>query len=1400
MLDAAKIQVGELHTTNWATWKFKVLIALRGLRLLDVVEGKLMSPEKPTELVEKLDPVQQRKYEEDLQKYLSADSAALLLITTNLSQENCEKVLRYTTAREVWQELHRLYDGTSESKTYDLCMKFFSYSMQSGGEVSTHVSKLKNIWTELTRELKKEHLKENLPDLFLICKILDILPEEYFSFKSSWMMMSKEDRTVENLTTQLCNHERALSLSCKNEEKIEALVMRGNRVTKTNQKSKAKVIASTDKCHYCGVIGHRVKGCSKWITDGRPPKSKPTSKSREDPSTSVNNVELMIVNPNATADRDHWFVDNGATSHVTNRKDLYQTFEEFNTSHTVTTANGDTINAVGKGTVIVEADVKGRKVKNSLYDVWYVPSIQKNLFSVLSAQDKLDNSLFMSTTTECKLWQHGKVLIIGERQKEGGLFKLNVKSIRPKSPIEINYISQEDQLQLYHERLAHQSKAHVKKVMERELGIKLKLDREICEGCMYGKAHKLKFGTRERAKEPGELIHGDVCGPFINSLSKNKYFVLFKDDFSKFRYVYFLRAKSEVHNKLELMLAEVQTTGHKVRELLSDNGGEFDNENVRRILQKYGIKQRLTMPHTPNQNGCVERENRTVVEAMRTMMHTNDLPQSLWAELVDTAVYILNRTGPTTLDKSPYEIWYSKKPRIKHLRIIGSTCYAHIPKITRKKLDKKSVKGVLVGYDNDEGYRVWVREKSKIIRSRDVIFEEKTVKCCVDMKDVALKEETEQPTKPNNKIIIPGPIIELLNRDKVMKVTEENDTVIETENDIVIENDIELEESDPEDSEDEMYKDCSSENHTEQEVQTESNQEIESNVQEQEIEIESRGEIESNIEQGGMRLRDRSTLRKPARFDDFVMSMVAELNDEIVEPQTFKEAMESKEKKKWIIAMKEEMKSLNENETWKMVPLPKGRKAISCKWIYKIKRNPDGSVERYKARLVIKGYSQKKGVDYYETFSPVAKMSTIRTILSIAARDNMHLSQFDVSTAFLYGSIDEEIFMKPPEGYNDNTGLVCKLTRSLYGLKQAPRCWNNCIQGFLQNVGFKQSEADPCLFVRRREEKMIILALYVDDGLIACSDEEEAQRFLTELKERFKIKSKSANYYLGLEISREDDGTVKINQTAYTKKVLERFGMSECKPVGTPIIKDGKLEKGEDKDSKTEKFPYRQVVGALAYLMVGTRPDIAYAVGVASRKLDYPSSEDIIKVKRILRYLRGTLDWGLIYKRKSDAKLRCYSDSDHGGDLETGRSTSGMICTYAGGIISWKSNRQASVAISSTEAEVVAASETAREIIWLRRLFESIEHTKYKPVLYVDNESAIKLARNPPYEYHSRTKHIRIREFFIREAVTDGELDVAKVSSEFQLADMMTKPLYRPRLTMLCKRIGMLGREDTITG
>jgi hypothetical protein len=486
--------------------------------------------------------------------------------------------------------------------------------------------------------------------------------------------------------------------------------------------------------------------------------------------------------------------------------------------------------------------------------------------------------------------------------------------------------------------------------------------------------------------------------------------------------------------------------------------------------------------------------------------------------------------------------------------------------------------------------------------------------------------------------------------------------------------------------------------------------------------------------------------------------------------------------------MDSEIASLDENQTWSLVKLPAGRKAIQNKWVYKVKTNPDGSVDKYKARLVVKGFSQRKGVDYSQTFSPVAKSSTIRSVIAVAASEKMSLTQFDVSTAFLYGSLDEDIYMVQPEGYSDNSDRVCKLNRSLYGLKQAPRCWNNRFGSFLVSLGFKRSEADPCLFIRVRGQRKLLVAVYVDDGIVASTHKEDAVQFLRELEREFKITTKTASYFLGIEIDQRDDGSIKISQGAYTKRLLGRFGMADSKAVLTPIIKDGDVTNADVKDS--ESFPYRAAVGALMYLMVGTRPDIAYAVGVVSRTLETPTTSDVTKVKRIFRYLQGTRDCGITYRPNvNPGLLNCYSDADHGGDQETGRSTSGVACIYAGGALSWLSQRQASVAISTTEAEVVAASEAARECVWLKRLLTEIGGLQQVPLLHVDNSAAVKLAQNP--EVHRRTKHIRLRHFFVREQVTEGEIDILQISTECQIADILTKAVHKPRLVNLCSNLGL---------
>ena len=1324
-----KIDIGCLEgKVNWPTWKYKVTILLRSTPgVLDVVEGILKKPTHPGPDAKAEEII---CYETELQKFLKTDGMALLLLTTNMSEGTLQKVMRFSTSKEVWDELHRLFDGVTEDRSYDLCMQFFGYKKDSTHDIATHLSKMKNLWYELKSEMLKVE-KSELPDILLICKILDTLPEEYFSFKSSWILMSKKDRTVENLTSQLCAHERALtSKHGETMTSMEALEVKTSKKKETKVSSIGKNRDVNRKCNYCGQTGHRVKKCQKWISDGRPPKNSTNTDANMNMMLMSIDCDANHLNEGIQKDKDNWYIDNGATNHVTSRSDIFKTFEYFDNSQTVIAANGQSIPAIGKGTVHIRSRIKGELHDITLNDVWYVPSISKNLFSVLAAQDRLQNSSFESSREKCCLKVNGKIVLAGNRKKQGGLYKLCIEIV--KYSVEVNQLSKSDLLQLYHERMGHQNKRHIKKLIEKEFNIKTDLNSELCEGCIYGKAHRLKFGTRDRATKPGQLIHSDVCGPFLSSISRYRYFVLFKDDFTKYRYVYFMREKSEVHMKLKDMIAECKATGHCIQELLSDNGGEFDNEQVRKILRDNGIKQRLTMPYTPEQNGCSERENRTIVESARAMMHSHDdIPQGLWAEMTNTATYILNRTGPTPIvEKSPYELWYGKKPNIKHLRIIGSMCYAHIPKQKRRKLDKKAVKGILIGYDGDEGYRIWCKENNTLIRSRDVIFDEK-------------------PLLNKNSYELPLCSQQLEERE------------IEEKNDDHSDDNQSIESEGREDDENE-YND-------ERYVQDET-------IDEREI-----------AEESHRTLRDRSRIHQPARFNDFVMSAEQEFNNE---PSCYREAISNEDEKHWRLAMTDEMKSLRENETWELTDLPKDRKALPCKWVYKIKMNPDGTVERFKARLVIKGFNQRKGVDYDKTFSPVAKLNTIRTLLSVAANESMSLIQFDVSTAFLNGSLEEEIFMKQPEGFEDGTKRVCKLKRSLYGLKQAPRCWNKCVHDFLISTSFKQSEADPCLYIRNKEGRKLMLALYVDDGLVASSDKSDCYAFIEELKGRFKITAKPASYFLGLELKRKSDGAIEINQAAYTKKLLGRFGMSECKPAKTPILKDASISENDDSETLTN-FPYRQAVGALAYLMVGTRPDVAYAVSVVSRNLDKPTKEDVVKVKRILRYLRGTINYGIVYKQGCRKALTCYSDSDHAGDLQTGRSTTGVVCLYSGGVIAWKSQKQTSVAISTTEAELVAASEASKEIIWLKRLMNEMTTLESIPILNIDNESTLKLAQNPPYEFHQRTKHIRVRYFFVRELVTDGTLAVNKVASELQLADLMTKPLHRPRLTALRRKIGL---------
>jgi hypothetical protein len=523
--------------------------------------------------------------------------------------------------------------------------------------------------------------------------------------------------------------------------------------------------------------------------------------------------------------------------------------------------------------------------------------------------------------------------------------------------------------------------------------------------------------------------------------------------------------------------------------------------------------------------------------------------------------------------------------------------------------------------------------------------------------------------------------------------------------------------------------------------------------------------------------------------DSALMTALSAYKENMSEPLTYREAVESPESDEWTDAMESEMKSLSENKTWTLVTLPVGKNIVKSKWVFKRKLKPDGSLDKYKARLVAKGYSQRKGIDFCETFAPVARYDSIRTVLSIAASCNMRLMQFDVKTAFLYGDLDEEIFMQQPTGFDDGTGRVCKLHRGLYGLKQASRQWNHKFDAFLQRHGLVKTAADPCVYTGSVNGVRTILCLYVDDGLLCSSSEGVMKKLVKDLQSEFQITTSPASCFVGLEIEQSKD-SITIHQRGYLDKILDRFGMKDCKSVSTPAEPGNRrieiCRSSDLTDQKMADVPYRQAVGSLLFAAIVSRPDIAFAVSHAARFVENPGPEHWGAVKRIFRYLRGTINKSIVYRRGNN-KLVGYADADWAQDCQDRKSTTGFVFCMNGGPIVWKSRRQTSVATSTLEAEYMAMADAAKECIWLRQLLNDLNWKQREiTTIRVDNQAAIRLSLNP--EFHNRSKHIDVRYHFLRDEVSKNKMVFKYIASKDNPADFLTKGLSSPAF-INCYRI-----------
>ncbi|GAA0142710.1 transmembrane signal receptor [Lithospermum erythrorhizon] len=868
-----------------------------------------------------------------------------------------------------------------------------------------------------------------------------------------------------------------------------------------------------------------------------------------------------------------------------------------------------------------------------------------------------------------------------------------------------------------------------------------------------GKQHRVTFNKYAQRKEQVlDLVYSDLCGPMTTkTLGGYCYFVTFIDNHSRRLWAYPLKTKDQVYELFKQFHVMVEReSGKTLKCIRTDNGGEYIGL-FDQYCRAHGIRHEQSVPKTPQHNGLAERMNRTIMEKVRCMLSHSNLPKTFWGEALCASTQIINLSPTTFLEgKVPEEVWSGGKKRIsyKHLRVFGCRAIVHVPKDERTKLDNKAKQYVFLSYGDDKfGYKLYDPIAKKVIRSRDVtFFEEQTIK----------------------------------DFDKDVTIEHGDHEVIDSESDDELE--------------------------IEHQVTTQEN----SRGQGITGDVGHGGEINNDqtIEQGGTDILDppspnptpmetRTSTRVRLPSTKYSPHEYVLLTDE-GEPTCFQETLGREDEQEWVKAMKEEMNSLEKNKTFILVDKPPGQIFLKNRWVYKIKIGEDNIKPRYKARLVVKGFGQRQGIDYEEIFSPVVKLTSIRVILGLVAHLDLEIEQLDVKTAFLHGDLEEDIFMEQPEGFEvkGKEHLVCKLEKSLYGLKQAPRQWYKKFDSFMGEHGFTKTLIDHCVFIKRLSNNdFVILLLYVDDMLIVGKNMNTIKELKCQLSKAFEMKDLgSARYILGMEIKRDRArGRLWLSQEKYIHKVLARFNMESSKSVSCPLGAHFKLSskicdnaRGNVEDM--EKVPYASAIGSLMYAMLCTRPDIAYSVGLVSRFLSQPRKEHWEAVKWILRYLKGTSNVCLCYGTK-DATLESFTDSDMAGDLDSKKSTSGYLFTFVGGAISWQSKLQRCVALSTTEAEYIAITECCKELLWLKRFFEEIGIDQKRFTILCDSQSAIHLSKNP--SLHSKSKHIQVRYHWIRDVIEEKQVFIEIFHTCDNGADMMTKVLPKGKHDTCCAIAGL---------
>jgi len=1123
-----------------------------------------------------------------------------------------------------------------------------------------------------------------------------------------------------------------------------------------------------------------------------------------------------------------WLLDSGASAHFTFDKSDFISYTPATPEERapVKTA-AHTIYVEGKGTVLIQHNVGDQMVTTRLYPVLYIPELSTRL---LSMGEFLQQGLRVyGNAHEISLNYKRDTLLTCQPLIDGQTtYWLNAKTTHVEEHAHENiYLVDYD---LMHRRLGHPSKdvmTHARRnVNGFPKSVTIPSQSPVCPGCAQGKMPASAHPPSDtRATAPFERIHSDLKSFPVVSYHKYKYFVSFIDDFTSYAWIVLLRDKASAITALKQFMAMASNQYNaRIKEWMSDAGGEYKSDAFIRTLKDAGIKILQSAPHTPQQNGRAERFMRTVMDKAQAMRLEACIPQSWWEFAVLHATHCYNRMPIKRLKwETPYAALNGQIPDISHLRVFGCGAYVHIPKETRvNSLAPKSELMVYLGHTEGIKAYTFIRTtKNTVYTSTTALFDETLFPKCdtsrvrgttrirsppVDQPPFDATEDTTPgdfddplpstkersvpkldeapavppavPDEPAHEAAPsppPEPVpVPLRRSGRQRKVpTRPGNVYGDGRHPTEIEKDVQRERTwtrmtdpTPGPSETPMPGEF------DPSVPSEAPQK--DNEEEDEVD-----EILRLTREGGVKILD------------YLLTKAVPHDPESPDTANIREwnfrdilKMPSESQKEWKQACREELESLRRRKVFELVDPPKNRKIIKNRWVFDLKTDL-----RKKARLVAKGFSQVEGLDFNEIFSPVVRFETVRMMIALAALKNWHITGLDVKSAFLYGELEEELYMEQPEGFKikGQEHKVMRLKRAIYGLKQAALAWWKALDESMAVLGCTRLLSDSGLFVNK--DKSIVAIVYVDDVLFMGAD----KKSLSELKQRFMKRWEcrdlgDAQEFLRMRILRKN-GKTYLDQTAYLQKVLQRFDLQNAKPVPTPLPEGYYPSVNKSTPDPALRSKFQQVIGSLLYIMLGTRPDIAFAVTKLSQHAANPSEEHLNRALYICRYLIGTSDYALVYDGPSDGGLMAYADSDWASDPTNRKSTTGYMVKLAGAIFSWNSRAQKTVALSSTEAEYMSLSDTSRQLIWIKSLFSELG-TELTPIpLMGDNQGSIFLASNPVQE--KRIKHIDLRYHFIRGVIQNKQVELFFIEGTNNPADLFTKNLGRIKFEKFREQLGL---------